>query len=92
MQPSVEQEIVTHVADEPNGRTITWLCRFARSHGCDEPMIVLRKMERAGFLVLVDADGQPLPEWRCEEVWRIGNEESSVCIVARDAGVDWGYS
>ena len=88
----LEHEIIEQIEEEPVGRSLEWCVEFATGLGCPEPWTTLRQMWRAGYIALADAEGQILPEWRIEEVWRAGVARSDVAVLATDLGSTWAYS
>ena len=85
----VEHEIIEQIEEEPVGRTFAWCLAFAGEQGCSDPMTTLREMWRDGYVVLADADGAVLPDWRAREVWRAGVPREDLALLATDLGSAW---
>jgi hypothetical protein len=70
----IEHEIIEQIEEEPNGRPLAWVCALARQLGRQMPLVMLEKMLRAGYLALHDDGGHQIAPWKCEEIWRSGQE------------------
>jgi len=82
----VEHEVIEQVEEEASGRTLDWVCALIRNLGRDDPFVVLGGMWRAGYVMLADDAGQPLPDWRSAELFREKTESSSVNVLATALG------
>jgi hypothetical protein len=85
----MEIEIIEQIADEPLGRSVSWVCDFMKSRGDGDPLVTLRGMWNGGHLQFTDANGMPLPRWRCEQILRNGVIESEARVLATDKGAKW---
>jgi len=84
-----EHELIEQMECDELGWSLERVCDFLLSLEKERPFEVLRAMWRASYIELVDAEGARLPEWRCEEVWRLEDKSAAVRIVGTDAGSDW---
>lgn len=82
----IEHEIIEQIEEEPNGRPLAWVCALARQHGRTTPLLMLEQMWRAGSIALHDDEGQAIARWKCEEIWRLGQESGAANVVATDVG------
>ncbi len=85
----LELEIIEQIEDETLGRSVSWLCDFMKSHGRSDSFVVLRGMWRDGYLRLADEGGEPLPRWKCEELFRNRLPTLHTRVLATDRGLDW---
>ena len=81
----VEHEVIEQIEEEPNGRSIEWMCSFLRELGSTDPLVLLHNMWRAGYLAVDDESGLELKSWQCEPIWR-GSEEVQPRVVATPLG------
>ena len=82
----VEHEIIEQIEEEPNGRSLAWVCDLARRLGKDDPLRVLEAMVEAGLISLTDERGRPLEPWECSEIWRSHEESRAVHVIATSDG------
>src|SRR5262245_25411509 len=82
----IEHEIIEQIEEEPNGRPLDWVCALARQHGKKTPLLMLEQIWRAGYVALRDAEGPAIPRWKCEEIFRLGQESERANVVATSLG------
>jgi hypothetical protein len=82
----VEHEVIERIGEENRGRRLDWVCALMRQLGRDDSFVVLRGMWRAGYVTLADEAGQPLPDWRADELFRDEAESSPVHVLATALG------
>ena len=86
---SVEVEVIEQIEEEDQGRSLAWVCDLIRGLSRDEPMAVLRGMWQGGYVGLLADSGEALPRWRCAELFRTGDANAPVRVVATDHGSRW---
>lgn len=87
----VEHEVIEQIEDEPNGRPFPWICDLVRSLGLGQPFVLLQGMWRAGYVALVDQEGQALADWKCSDFFRARVESPEVQLVATTRGLELVY-
>ncbi len=87
----VEHELIEQIECDEQGWAMDRVIDLLHSLGKPKPGVVLGAMLRAGYITMLDADGQVLPGWRCDEVLRIGTPSPDIKIASTPAGGEWVY-
>ena len=85
----LEHEVIEQIEDQTTGRPIEWVRQHLATLGAGEPFLILREMWRAGYLKVVDDQGQELKPWQCEEIWRGRSNADHARLIATSLGSEW---
>ncbi len=86
----IENEVLEQIAESSFDWSFSHVLEFVARY--KDPWPVLRAFHNEGYIILCDTNGEQLPQWRVDEIFRNRVTVIGVLVKVTPAGITRAYS